>query len=472
MRRCIGEFHNLFSRRSPSPKDEAYQVTNGAGIEKNPGNLERSDSECNGLSRSFMKAISGWMLAALLGLLPRPLSALTIDGALAMAKENFPVIKAAQFQVKSSDALYKASLSPYLPSLDAATSQEQHYATVRDYDQSNYDVTLTYTLFDGGKRKANRDIARSNLNISEDTLATNNLELEFKVKSAFYGTIARRDIVREREIELHNANKDFEIAQGRHRLGVAKLSDVLQASVRLEQARYNLVQAQGDLSKGIAELNSLLGRPLETDYDLEGSLDFQPRLPPRETLERYALQRPEIRQAESSILIAKSNVTLQTSPFFPTITANGSYSRTDGSLVSVFNEEDSAVGIFATWNLFELDKFYRRKSAQMDVRVSEENLNETTRQVLLNLSKAYDDFLTDSKNVVVAQEQFKASEQNYAQALGEYRVGKGDILSLVVAESGLARSREQLTLSKLSFILSKALLERTAGIEKLELLSP
>jgi outer membrane protein len=443
-----------------------------------PGRLQRDDPGLKSLTKPIIPkevrtaGVLAVVVVVFLFLHPQPALALTIAEALSLARETFPVMKASQFTVQSSDALYKASLSPYLPTLDAATTQGKHHASIRDYDLSNYDVTALYTLFDGGKRKADREIAKSNLDISGDELARTDLDLTFDVKSAFYGTIARRDILDERGVQLRNAEKDYEIAQGRHRLGVAKLSDVLQASVRLEQARYNLVLAEGGISKGLAELNSLVGRPLDTPFDLNGSLIFEVRLPARSTLEKFAMERPEINQGESSIKIAKSNVKLQTSPFYPVLTANGSYSKVDGSLIRDENDEDSSIGLVATWNLFELNKFYRRKSAELKVRVSEENLNETVRQILLSLTTAYDDFLTASRNVVVAEQQLRTSEQNYAQALGEYRVGKGDILSLVVAESALARAREQLILSRLDFVLSKARLERTAGIDKLELLSP
>jgi outer membrane protein TolC len=72
----------------------------------------------------------------------------------------------------------------------------------------------------------------------------------------------------------------------------------------------------------------------------------------------------------------------------------------------------------------------------------------------------------------VAIEQDKQAQQNYDQAFGEYKVGKGDILSLVFAETLLSQAREQMVSSALNLYLSKALLERTAGIESLDGLFP
>ncbi|MCJ7484146.1 MAG: TolC family protein, partial [Thermodesulfovibrionales bacterium] len=125
----------------------------------------------------------------------------------------------------------------------------------------------------------------------------------------------------------------------------------------------------------------------------------------------------------------------------------------------------------ATWNIFELGKFYNYRSAEVEKNVSVENLNDIKRKIVLDVRKTFEDFMTSWNKLKVAKTQLKQAEHNYSQAFGEYKVGKADILSLVQAESLLADSREQVVLSQLSLMLSKALIERVAGIGKLELLS-
>jgi outer membrane protein TolC len=130
--------------------------------------------------------------------------------------------------------------------------------------------------------------------------------------------------------------------------------------------------------------------------------------------------------------------------------------------------EEKILGLTATWTIFELGKFFRAKSAESEKGVSLENMNDLKRQFLLDVNKAYEDLITASNNLQVAQQQLRQAEQNYSQAFGEYKVGKSDILSLVQAESLLASAREQFTNSRLNLILARVLLERTAGIEKIE----
>lgn len=393
--------------------------------------------------------------------------ALTLDEAISLAKENLPSYRASIIKTRSTEALYNASLSPYLPSLDASASLKNHYTSQEEFDSRTYDLTLSYTLFDGGKRRANRNIALLNLDVDREELKKSLLELEFNVKVAFYTAVAQKEIVEQRKIQLRDAEKDYEVAEGRHKFGVARLSDVLQASVRLEQAKFNLIQSEGDYKKALSELNSLIGKALDSQYDLTGFLDAEIRLPERNRLYNVVMQRPEIKQAESSLKISESNRSLVRSAFYPNISLIASYTKTTGGL-RTFSSEEKNAGITATWNIFELGKFFRQKSSELEKDVSLEKLNDLKRSLLLDVHKIYEDIITASNKIKVAEQQLKQAEQNYSQAFGEYKVGKTDIVSLVQAESQLSNAREQLIGSKLDLILTKTLLERATGIERLE----
>lgn len=427
------------------------------------------------MNRSIKSKLLFFMIISFLIFLSQTSYSLTLDEAILLAKETLPSYKASLIKTRSTEALYNASVGPYLPSLDASTVQQRFYTSAVEFPTGSYDMTLSYTLFDGGNRKASRNIAWLNFDISKEDLRKNLLDVEFNVKTAFYTAIARRDTLEQRKIQLQDAQKDYEVAEGRYKFGVAKLSDVLQASVRLEQARFALVQAEGDFKKAILELNSLIGKPLDSQPQIQGALEMAVTLPDRDKLSRVVMMRPEIKQAEDSLKISENNRSLSLSSFYPIISTNASYQKTTGGIRVLTTgqgaiPEEKVLGITATWNIFELGKFFRLKSSGLEKDVSSEQLNDFKRQILLDVHKTYEDLITASNNLKVAQQQFKQAEQNYAQAFGEYQVGKGDILSLVQAESLLSTAREQIISSRLNLIVSRSLLERIAGIERLEFL--
>jgi outer membrane protein TolC len=390
--------------------------------------------------------------------------ALTLEESIELAKKNLPSYRAAEQSVLSREALYKATLGPYLPSLDADAAHTIHDTSSQYYDANTYGLSASYKLFDGGKRRADRDTAALNLSSEREALRKSLQDLVLSVKISFYTAVAGREIILQRKSQLEYARKDFEVADGRYRLGAARLSEVLQASVRVEQARYNLIQAEGNFAKAVSELYSLIGlAPPEGSAELNGGLEAAGMLPARTVLRDAVLRRPEILQARYALDRTKKAKDSVTSEFFPTVSASLGYSRTTDNGATGNPSQDRVAMLSASWNLFELGKFYRRKSSEVEIRVSEESLRELQRQLSLDLEKNYEDFVTADRNVSVAAEQLRQAEQNYDQAFGEYKVGKGDILSLVQAETLLATAREQTTSARLNRILAEAQVERTAG---------
>ena len=415
-------------------------------------------------------------VVSLVATIPASSPALTLEEALSLAKSNLPAYQAQAARVQSSEALYRASYGAYVPSVDASGVATRRDAAGYDTSSNHFDLTASMRLFDY-KRGHALDLSRHTLDSEREGLRRSLLDLEFGVKSSFYTTLANRGILAQRKIQLENALKNYEVAEGRRKFGVAKLSDVLQVSVRLEQARFNLVQAEGSLQKSLSELSSLIGTPVADASALQGALTLGLALPDQKRLEEALLRRPEILQAELAVKKAESAEGVSTGDFLPVVSGNLVYSRTDtsnpaSSSASVYGNpyEDRSASLLATWNLFEFGKFYRRKAASMDTLTAAKNLKETERSLRLDLRKSYEDFITASRNVNVAGEQLRQAQQNYDQAFGEYRVGKGDILSVVFAETLLSQAREQDVLAKLSLYLAKALLERVSGIERLEAL--
>jgi len=166
---------------------------------------------------------------------------------------------------------------------------------------------------------------------------------------------------------------------------------------------------------------------------------------------------------EIAMKTAQTNLSMSWADFYPTISADLSYGRSDAGTLGTRMAEDKSVSARASWNIFELGKFYRRKSAAIEIAVSEANIAEIKRQLLLECRKAWEDLARAVRNGAVAREQLGQATQNYDQAFGEYKVGVGDILSLVQAESLLAGAREQMVAARLQVGLALALLERISG---------
>ncbi|MCG6537683.1 MAG: TolC family protein, partial [Syntrophales bacterium LBB04] len=79
-------------------------------------------------------------LFALFAFLPASSSALTLEEAVSLAQSNLPAYLAQASRVGSSEARYKATIGPYLPSVDASGTAASHNTSGPNYSSNVYDV--------------------------------------------------------------------------------------------------------------------------------------------------------------------------------------------------------------------------------------------------------------------------------------------------------------------------------------------
>ncbi len=394
-------------------------------------------------------------------------SALTLDEAIKLALENLPSFRAVRDEKLAREKEYSSTLSPYLPELNIIGGEKRYYSDIHDYDIRNAELRMSYLLWDGGSRRSQREIAVSNLRVSEENIKKNIIDISYSVKTTFYNLLAKRDILNQRRLQLTYAEKDFEVAKGRYEAGVARRSDLLQASVRLEEARFRVIEAEGDMNKVLHELISLTGRKIDID-EVSGSLEDDFYIPEMEYLIERGLETPEVKTAELNIEIEKAIKKSIRSRFLPEISIDATYTRNYGDTSISIPEEEKTIGIMARLNIFEWSKFMKMSASSYRIRMAKELVEEKKREITLNITKSYEDLLTSRKGLDVALQQLRFAEQNYEQAYGEYKVGKGDILSLIQAERTLSESREKVIIARLNILLNRANLERLTGINSLE----
>lgn len=398
-----------------------------------------------------------------------PSFALTLEEAVREALATHPLVKAAEEDLQARKALERSSLSPYVPSVDFSGSVNQISRDDIEDRRDQSSLEAEYLLFDGGTRYADRSVAKIQLAQAEESFRASRLDVVRNVCEAFFLVLARTRILAERTIQVEDARKDLEIAEGRYRLGVAMKSDVLQAAVRYEESLYEKSGAEGDLSTARATLWSLVGRPLDAGEEAEGALEYLGTLKDREALLALTeAQRPEVRLARLGVTLADIQYQKTRSPFLPKIAAQAAYTSNDGTGVYAEVYDEKRVGLTASWNLFRVDKFYDRKAASAQLQAARERLLEALRQGRLECYSRYDKALTARRNVDLARSVLVQAEHNYQQALGEYRVGKGDVLSLVRAESALGTARVRLQEALGAWNVSLVELQRAVGAERLD----
>lgn len=407
-----------------------------------------------------------WAMCCIL-MMTATAQAITLEEALRIARENHPSLKAQEIRVGASENLEKAAFSPYYPSLNLGGSLNRYLVSSEDYNSSSLNATLSYLLYDGGSRSAGLHIAQLSHEQEKAEALRLQLDLEFSVKSAFYTALGLKSVTEFKKATVLDAKKLVEVAEGRYKLGAGRYSEALQARVQLSEAMYAELSAESDYKKSLSDFNSLLGKPLDISYELEGVLGTFPAEYEITELVSIASERPELRKLKLSTDIAKNNIAAAGSGAFPKVSVSASFIRTDGGPRDT-SANEGVFGVGLSWSVFDRGIHYRKLAASEEVSARYTDYDEALRELSLDISKKYQDVRTSVARLRLSEEQLELAGQNYNQSFSEYKVGKSDIVSVIQAQTALTNARQQYIQALMGLRISISGLERALGIQRLE----
>ena len=232
--------------------------------------------------------------------------------------------------------------------------------------------------------------------------------------------------------------------------------------MRATTAKIDIIDAETDYEKALEELKSLLLIPASDKEDAEGPLEAPTFNEGYEKLVEKAINtRPDvayqIKEVERLDMVYKG----KGSDWFPKIDAVLQQSRQDKSFFPE-GRQDTFMFNF-TFPFFDgVGRYYNMQGALKDVNAAKYRLEEIKRTVKLEIIKAYKDYGLSLESVKMYEELLREATSNFNQALGEYKAGKGDILSLLLAEKDLAKAKENLVIALYKSNNALALLQKVS----------
>ena len=392
---------------------------------------------------------------------------LTLNEAIELAKQNYPELKSEKNKLLSAEFSYKSQIFNFFPTL----SYDFNYTKYKninplDYFSRNHSIILNWTVFNSGKNIISYKLGKTNFMYQRQNYKEEIVNLVYEVKKAYFTAIASKEILRYRKIQLNSAEVDYKLALEKFKLGLVKKSDVLNARVRYENAKYIYIQSKVDYQNSLAELNSLIGLPLDKEIDIEDKLLYiycDGKIDDFESIYKEFLRnRPLVKGLKYKREIAILEKDEKLYSFAPRVSLFYQKNKIYNSLTG--SDDYNFYGIRFDWLLFDgLGRYYNYISANYEEKATKYQIEETLRKLKLNLFKLYTEYKKNLEKVSLSKEILKKAEENYRQTLGEYKVGKNDIVALVNAESNLADAQISMVNSVLDLVLTKIKLEKEIG---------
>jgi len=252
----------------------------------------------------------------------QPMSLAEIEAA---AFERNPEIRV----MKERVALAKAGVTP-AGAVDDPSFMYRGWSTplLRPWDvnQTQHMFMLSQTFPASGKRELRYELANQSVEIAEAELASKRLEIEGKVRAAFYELLRNDDELRLHDEQIALARQAVASARIKYTVGRVPQQDVLKAQVALTKLADHLLMflQDGDLVR--ARLNTLIGGDPAAPLEVSGQHRTPAEPPAIATLEQTALDnRPELQALRAAIRESETKVRLAEKNYKPDMTVGAGY---------------------------------------------------------------------------------------------------------------------------------------------------
>ena len=251
----------------------------------------------------------------------------------------------------------------------------------------------------------------------------------------YWSAVARQEIVDVAEDFRNSIAALVKTIKERVEVGLVDPQDLLMAEVKLNEAEYQLLQAQSNFETGRMALNSMIGVRLEQPTELDAQI---PIVVVSDSLWlSTGMGRPEIQMAYDKIRIAESTKKLNDSQFKPQfyVGVEGSYSS-PGYNFKKDLDPNYAVYAKVSVPIFEWGKRRSEKRvSSFRIGMAEDNLHKVVDRVELEVSVARKALSQAIERVRLSESSLAKAEENEAKAVERYNEGKVSVVEVIDAQT-------------------------------------
>ncbi len=244
---------------------------------------------------------------------------LTLDRALALARQNSPELKAARANTLAAEKMVAATGRWKSPSLHFEA--EGVGGDLDGFEETEYTLALKQTFERGGKRKNDRAVAQTSIGVAFEAEAEKELELMTAVRLAFIEVAYQQEVGKVRVEQEQLARAFVSVAAARHAAGGSSELEVVQAELALEEVLLSQTCCFGDLLAARVRLASLIGWP-ENEVDEVEAAYYELENPADSTL---AESHPALRRVDALIAVSEARAAAAKSKDAADITLGAGY---------------------------------------------------------------------------------------------------------------------------------------------------
>jgi outer membrane protein len=404
---------------------------------------------------------------------------LTLEESIKIALERSLILHSATEGVVGSEFRREAAKTDFLPKWTGQYSYTRYNRPTSvgfsgtvggeetSRDLSNFNTSIQQPLFAGGSITSNYRLEKLGVDLSKTNVEVVKRDIVLQVREGYFNILRAEKFLGVAQQQVKQFEAQLEVTKAFFEVGIVAKNDVLQAEVRLANARQGLVKAENDLAVAKSYFNTLLRREITAPLNVVDILEYKPFvLLPEECIEEALQKRHEIKTAELNIDQTKESVKIARSGFFPTINLTGGYNRLSEELglMGDLRSERWTVQALATFTLWDWRKTaYKVGESKVKVTQAEDSKVQLVEGVTLEVKQDYLNMLQSEKNIGVAEKAIEQAEENLRMNEERYKYQVATATDVLDAVTLLAQAKTNYYGALSDFNIAKARLERAMG---------
>lgn len=383
-------------------------------------------------------------------------SILTIEEAIKIGLEkNYSVliVKNEQEIAKLQNNFGNAGMSPTVSvnanlSLANINSYQEFSTGVtqeRNGAQSNNtgaSVNVGWMIFDGLKMFAVKKRLGLNEQLTAIELKQQMENTVYEIVSAYYSIVKINELIKAAKQNLSIYEERKKLAKLKYEIGSDSKVDVLLSQSNENKAKSAIVQLELQLLNAKTKLNTLLNKPVDSDFTTTDSImvNYNPNI---DELKK------EVSKSNSSILISKQNESIISqsikearSANLPFVQLNGAYnftrSQSQAGFVFLNRQAGLNAGVTAGWLLFNGTKNSKLVKERNILFLNQRYMTEQTQlQVDAQVYNSYKTYLLNKSIVELEKQNLMDSKEVLDVSIERYKVGKSNLLETIETQKNL-----------------------------------
>ena len=445
----------------------------------------------NKLTRRFLALSAALSLALCQSAFAGETVELNLDDAMQRAFQTNPTVSIAQYELDSARASYNAARQSRGVSITASHQSgrsgygdDQYSKPGYGFDdagniqwfnsrnqgkdiKNSHSNTLTAKLpiFTGGNLSGQIKRAKANYQYNEVGVQRTYNEMRSTVTNGYFNMLQADNMQKLSAESVTRLEDHLKNVQAQYDVGVVAKVDVLRSQVELANAKQTLIQAENSYQVAEANMNKIVGLPMDTNLKLDNLLVYNAYDKNMDDCLAYAAEhRPELMQAKYNVDAAKGALMVARSGHMPQVAAQASQNWKSNSWPGDDND-NWAVGLSVEMNVFDtgvtLSKIH---GAEADLKKAQETYRDTVDSVNLDVRSNYLGLREAEKRISTTKLAVEQADEDYRIAQLRYMSGVGTNTDVLDAQVALTQAKTNYTQALYDYNTSKTALETSIGV--------